>query len=71
MVIAWPFPAKRMQEIAKTAKTFIMPELNMGQMVRELERAVASTSRVISIPHAGGSVHEPETILAAIEEARR
>jgi 2-oxoglutarate/2-oxoacid ferredoxin oxidoreductase subunit alpha len=71
LVIAWPFPAKRMQEIAKTAKTFIMPELNMGQMVLELERAVGKTSRVISIPHAGGSVHEPEAILAAIEEARR
>jgi 2-oxoglutarate ferredoxin oxidoreductase subunit alpha len=68
LVVAWPFPAKRMREIAKTAKTFIMPELNMGQMVLELERVLAGSARVISVPHAGGSVHEPEAILAAIEE---
>jgi 2-oxoglutarate ferredoxin oxidoreductase subunit alpha len=48
-----------------------MPELNMGQMVLEIERAVAGAARVVSLPHAGGSVHEPETILGAILEAGR
>jgi 2-oxoglutarate ferredoxin oxidoreductase subunit alpha len=71
LVVAWPFPAKRMRELAKTVKVFIMPELNMGQMVLEIERAVAGAARVVSLPHAGGSVHEPETILAAILEAGR
>ena len=33
--------------------------------------AVAGAARVVSLPHAGGSVHEPETILAAILEAGR
>lgn len=69
MRVVWPFPTPRFREIARTAKTFIMPELNMGQMVHELERAVGATSRVISIPHAGGSVHEPEAILKTIIEA--
>jgi 2-oxoglutarate ferredoxin oxidoreductase subunit alpha len=69
LVVAWPFPATRIRELAKTVKTFIMPELNMGQMVLEIERAVAGAARVVSLPHAGGSVHEPETILAAILEA--
>ena len=71
LVVAWPFPAKRMRELAETVKVFIMPELNMGQMVLEIERAVAGAARVVSLPHAGGSVHEPETILAAILEAGR
>jgi 2-oxoglutarate ferredoxin oxidoreductase subunit alpha len=71
LVVAWPFPGKRMRELAKTVKVFIMPELNMGQMVLEIERAVAGAARVVSLPHAGGSVHEPETILAAILEAGR
>ena len=69
MRIVWPFPAARIRELARTAKTFIMPELNMGQMVHELERTVAGTAKVISIPHAGGSVHEPEAILKIIVEA--
>ncbi|BDU76784.1 2-oxoacid:acceptor oxidoreductase subunit alpha [Mesoterricola sediminis] len=71
LVIAWPFPAKRMQELARTAKVFVVPEMNMGQMVQEVERAVAGVAKVVSVPHAGGSVHDVETILSAIMEASR
>ncbi len=41
-------------------KAFVVPELNMGQMVLEVERAVAGKVPVIRVPHAGGTVHEPE-----------
>jgi 2-oxoglutarate ferredoxin oxidoreductase subunit alpha len=37
--------------------------------VREVERAAAGKCKVIHVPHAGGSVHKPEQILAAIMEA--
>ena len=69
LVITWPFPAKRIRELAGSAKAFVVPELNMGQMVLEVERAVAGRAAVISVPHAGGTVHEPEVILARIMEA--
>jgi 2-oxoglutarate ferredoxin oxidoreductase subunit alpha len=69
--IVWPFPASRIRKLSARAKTFIMPELNMGQMVIELERAVASDARVFGIPHAGGSVHEPEAILKKIIEVNQ
>jgi len=71
LVITWPFPEKRMKEIARTAKAIIVPEMNMGQMSREVERAVAGATKVVSLPHAGGTVHEVETILEAIMEAAR
>ncbi|HLO68874.1 MAG TPA: 2-oxoacid:acceptor oxidoreductase subunit alpha [Holophaga sp.] len=71
LVIAWPFPAKRMQELAKTAKVFVVPEMNMGQMVQEVERAVAGAAKVVPVTHPGGSVHDVETILSAIMEASR
>ena len=67
--IVWPFPAARIRELCQKAKVVIMPELNMGQMVMELERAVSRETKVVSIPHAGGSVHEPEAILKTIVEA--
>jgi 2-oxoglutarate ferredoxin oxidoreductase subunit alpha len=67
--IVWPFPSAYIREICREAKVVIMPELNMGQMVMELERAVTSGTKVVSIPHAGGSVHEPEAILQMIVEA--
>ena len=67
--IVWPFPATRIRALCPRAKVFIMPELNMGQMVLELERAVGGQAKVVSLPHAGGSVHEPEAILKTIIEA--
>jgi 2-oxoglutarate ferredoxin oxidoreductase subunit alpha len=67
--VVWPFPANRIRELCPRAKVFIMPELNMGQMVIELERAVGRQAKVVSMPHAGGSVHEPEAILKTIIEA--
>jgi 2-oxoglutarate ferredoxin oxidoreductase subunit alpha len=71
LIICWPFPAKLIQKLSKTVKTFVMPELNMGQMVLELERAVAGKTKVVPVPHAGGTVHDPETILQKIMEAAK
>jgi len=71
LVIAWPFPATRIKELAGRVKAFVVPELNMGQMALEVERAVAGKTKVIGITHAGGTVHEPEVIEAKIMEAAR
>jgi 2-oxoglutarate ferredoxin oxidoreductase subunit alpha len=64
----WPFPEQRIRAIAPHVKAFVVPELNLGQMVREVERCAGST-RVIPVPHAGGTVHSPATIAAALSEA--
>ena len=68
--VVWPFPEKRLREIASQVDKFVFPELNMGQVVLEAQRLVG-IDKVISVPHAGGTVHEPEVILAAIQEAAR
>lgn len=68
--IVWPFPDRRLQELAPKVKKFVFPELNMGQVSLEAQRLVG-LDKVISVPHAGGTVHDPEVILAAIEEANR
>jgi 2-oxoglutarate/2-oxoacid ferredoxin oxidoreductase subunit alpha len=66
----WPFPEYLIRDLAKSVKTFVVPELNLGQMVREVERC-ASGTRVVSVPHAGGTVHDPAVIAQAITEALR
>jgi 2-oxoglutarate ferredoxin oxidoreductase subunit alpha len=38
-------------------------------MVLEVERAAAGRAKVIPVPHAGGTVHDPDAILNAIAEA--
>jgi 2-oxoglutarate ferredoxin oxidoreductase subunit alpha len=50
-------------------KAFVVPEINLGQMVYEVERAAAGKAKVIPVSHAGGTVHKPEAILKAIVEA--
>jgi 2-oxoglutarate/2-oxoacid ferredoxin oxidoreductase subunit alpha len=71
IITAWPFPEKRIREIASKVKALVVPELNLGQMVREVERMAAGKAKTIHVSHAGGSVHRPEDILKAIVEAAR
>jgi 2-oxoglutarate ferredoxin oxidoreductase subunit alpha len=71
LITAWPFPAERIRELAGRVKAFVVPELNLGQMVLEVERAAAGRAKVIPVSHAGGTVHNPDTILNAIVEAAR
>lgn len=71
LITAWPFPEQKIREVARSVKALVVPELNLGQMVHEVERAACGTCRVLSVPHAGGSVHQPDDILRVIVEAAR
>jgi 2-oxoglutarate ferredoxin oxidoreductase subunit alpha len=71
IITAWPFPERRIREIAGKVKAFVVPELNLGQMVREVERAANGLCKTRLVSHAGGSVHRPEDILNAIVEVLR
>lgn len=69
MITVWPFPEKRVRALAKKVKAFVMPEINLGQVVLEVERCAGGKAKTILVPHAGGWVHDPEDIYKAIEEA--
>lgn len=71
LVTVWPFPEKRVREIAKKVRSFVVPELNAGQMVLEVERCAAGDARVILVPHMGGGLHDPRDILDAIRRGAR
>jgi 2-oxoglutarate ferredoxin oxidoreductase subunit alpha len=71
LITVWPFPSAKIRQLAGRTRALVVPELNMGQMVREVERAAAGTAKVYSVPHAGGTVHRPEVIASVIEEAAR
>lgn len=70
LITAWPFPEKRIRELAVHAKAFVVPELNLGQMVHEVQRS-AIGKRVELVPHAGGTVHQPKEIYAAIRRCAK
>jgi len=69
LITVWPFPEKRIKELAKKVKAFVVPEINYGQIVLEVERCACGQAESILVPHGGGSVHDPETIFEAIKEA--
>jgi 2-oxoglutarate ferredoxin oxidoreductase subunit alpha len=68
-ITIWPFPEERIRELARKAKAFIVPEINYGQIVFEVERCAGSKARTVLVPNMGGSVHKPETIFEVIREA--
>ena len=69
LITVWPFPEKRIKELAKKVKAFVVPEINYGQIVLEVERCVAGQTKVIGVRHCGGWVHNPKDILEKIKEA--
>jgi 2-oxoglutarate/2-oxoacid ferredoxin oxidoreductase subunit alpha len=71
LITVWPFADDRIGELASAVKAFVVPEINYGQMVREVERCVAGKAKVRLIPHMGGSVHLPDAILEVIREEAR
>jgi 2-oxoglutarate ferredoxin oxidoreductase subunit alpha len=71
LITVWPFPAQRIRELAEQVRGIVVPEINLGQVVTEVERAVGGRTPVRLVPHPGGGIHHPERILAAIEEVVR
>jgi 2-oxoglutarate ferredoxin oxidoreductase subunit alpha len=71
LVTAWPFPERRIRELARKVKAFVVPEINLGQMVLEVERCAGGEAATVAVPHAGGGVHDPEAIAQAIGRAAR
>lgn len=69
LVVVWPFPEERVYELAKKVKAFVVPEMNYGQMVLEVERVTRGQAKVFLVPHGGGWVHDPEDIYKVIKEA--
>jgi len=71
LITVWPFPENRVRQLAQQVRAFVVPEINFGQIVYEVERCAAGQAGVIPVPHGGGGVHDPAVILEAIQEARK
>jgi 2-oxoglutarate ferredoxin oxidoreductase subunit alpha len=65
----WPFPDETIHDLAGTVDGIVVPEINMGQIVREVTRCAAGQTQVISVPHPGGGIHDPKKVLNAIRQA--
>lgn len=69
LITIWPFPEKRIFELAKRIRAFIVPEINAGQIRLEVERCAAGQAQVIGVHRLGGDILEPRMVLGAIRKA--
>ena len=63
----WPFPEEVVEQAAERLHHVVVPEMNMGQLVLEVERVVGR-HKVRRVNRADGEMIQPAQILAAIEE---
>lgn len=64
----WPFPDKAVAGLAKKVKAIIVPELNLGQMVNEVERCAKGNTVVEGIHRVDGEPITPAEILEVIRK---
>lgn len=62
-ITLFPFPHKRLAELSKHVKKFIVVEINMGQMVRDVRLAVNGAAEVEQLNKPVGSPIDVETII--------
>ncbi len=67
----WPFNDRLFRDVAATTKSVLVAELNLGQMVHEVRRAVEGKVPVHLLDHAGGGIIAPETLVEKIAEVAR
>ena len=64
----WPFPDKELIELCSRCKKVIVPELNMGQIVLEVQRALPPDVEVIPLQRYDGELLTPMQLLQKLEE---
>jgi 2-oxoglutarate ferredoxin oxidoreductase subunit alpha len=69
LVTVWPFPDDRIRALAARVRGFVVPEINMGQIVREVERCAVGQAEVHRVSHPGGGIHDPQQVLSVLREA--
>jgi 2-oxoglutarate ferredoxin oxidoreductase subunit alpha len=62
----WPFPGDEVASLPEGVRTVLVPEMNLGQMSREVERY--TDINVLCVSKIGGVTHTKKEILARIEE---
>ncbi len=67
----WPFPEEPLGKLASKVKRVIVPEMNLGQLILEIERIVAGRAPVEHLGKVNGELFRPEEVLAAIMGGQR
>ena len=64
----WPFPRRAVEDVLNSAKAVLVPELNMGQLSREVKRVSRGQVQVQRHSRMDGMVITPEELLNKVRE---
>jgi len=67
-ITLWPFPEKRVAALAKQVKAIVVPEMNLGQMILEVERVVKNDCALAGVHRVDGEPINPGQIIAKVKE---
>lgn len=69
LITIWPFPEKKIEELSERVQSFVVAEINYGQIFYEVERCARGKARATLCPKMGGELQTPGEILSKIKEA--
>ena len=67
----WPFPDCEVARIAERVKGIVMPELNLGQMVREVQMVCCGKPPILPVNRVDGTAIEPTEILDGLRQVNK
>ncbi len=67
-ITIWPFPEKRVAEIAQQVKAIVVPEMNLGQMIFAVERSIKGACTLEGIGRVDGEPLTPDQIIEKVKE---
>jgi 2-oxoglutarate ferredoxin oxidoreductase subunit alpha len=70
LITIWPFPRRSIEPLIQAGKTLLVPEMNMGQISREVRRVNEGMTPVLTVNKIDGTIISPKEILAKIKEER-
>ena len=68
-ITLWPFPEKRIAELAKQVKAIAVAEMNLGQMLLEVERVAKGACETPFVGRVDGEPINPGQLIALVKEA--
>ncbi|MCU0613358.1 MAG: 2-oxoacid:acceptor oxidoreductase subunit alpha, partial [Candidatus Eisenbacteria bacterium] len=66
LITLWPFPRQMVEPLLGRVRAVLVPELNMGQMSREVKRVNQGATRVETLNRLDGNLITPNEILTRI-----
>jgi len=68
LLTIWPFPDKQIETLCHSAKAVLVPELNQGQLICEIDRYVPTGVPVVGVNRFDGNLIEPSEILEVVRK---